>query len=59
MAENAEEVNINYRKSPIAVGPRPRHAKVAAGEHVPHITDAALQKQLRAAAARTTPATPC
>jgi 2-polyprenyl-6-methoxyphenol hydroxylase-like FAD-dependent oxidoreductase len=49
MAENAEEVNLNYRKSPIAVGRRPRHAKVAAGEHVPHLTDPELQKQLRAA----------
>jgi 2-polyprenyl-6-methoxyphenol hydroxylase-like FAD-dependent oxidoreductase len=48
MAENAEEVNINYRKSPLAVGSRLRHAKVAAGEHVPHITDPELQKQLRA-----------
>jgi 2-polyprenyl-6-methoxyphenol hydroxylase-like FAD-dependent oxidoreductase len=49
MAETAEEVNIAYRTSPIAVGRRPRHAKVAAGEHVPHMTDEALQKQLRAA----------
>jgi 2-polyprenyl-6-methoxyphenol hydroxylase-like FAD-dependent oxidoreductase len=49
MAETAEEVNVAYRTSPIAVGRRPRHAKVAAGEHVPHMTDAALQKQLRAA----------
>jgi hypothetical protein len=49
MAETAEEVNIAYRTSPIAVGRRPRHAKVAAGEHVPHLTDEALQKQLRAA----------
>jgi 2-polyprenyl-6-methoxyphenol hydroxylase-like FAD-dependent oxidoreductase len=49
MAENAEEVNLNYRKSPIAVGRRLRHAKVTAGEHVPHLTDAELQKQLRAA----------
>jgi 2-polyprenyl-6-methoxyphenol hydroxylase-like FAD-dependent oxidoreductase len=49
MADNAEEVNINYRKSPIAVGRRPRHSKVAAGEHLPHIADPELQKQLRAA----------
>jgi 2-polyprenyl-6-methoxyphenol hydroxylase-like FAD-dependent oxidoreductase len=48
MAENAEEVNINYRKSPIIVRSRPRRAKLAAGEHVPHLTDAALQKQLGA-----------
>ena len=49
MAETAEEVNVAYRNSPIAVGRRPRRAKVAAGQHVPHMTDAALQKQLRAA----------
>jgi 2-polyprenyl-6-methoxyphenol hydroxylase-like FAD-dependent oxidoreductase len=49
MAEVNEEVNLNYRKGPIAVGSRPRHAKVAAGEHVPHMTDPELQKQLRAA----------
>ena len=48
MAENAEEVNINYRNSPIAVGPRLRRAKVVAGEHLPHVADAAVQKQLSA-----------
>jgi 2-polyprenyl-6-methoxyphenol hydroxylase-like FAD-dependent oxidoreductase len=53
MAENAEEVNINYRNSPIAVGSRPRRAKVAAGEHVPHIADPELQKHLRAACENT------
>jgi len=30
------------------VGQRPRHAKVAAGEHLPHVVDAAIQKQLSA-----------
>jgi 2-polyprenyl-6-methoxyphenol hydroxylase-like FAD-dependent oxidoreductase len=49
MADNAEEVNINYRKSPIAVGRLPRRAKVAAGDHLPHVADPELQKQLRAA----------
>src|ERR1700757_3863433 len=48
MANAAEEVNINYKGSPIAVGDRPRHAKVAAGEHVPDVTDAAVHKQLSA-----------
>ncbi|MGO9693273.1 MAG: FAD-dependent monooxygenase [Mycobacterium sp.] len=48
MAETAEEVNVNYRNSPIAVGRRPRPAKVAAGEHLPHVVDAAVQKQLAA-----------
>ena len=46
MANMAEEVNINYRDSPIAVGSAPKHAKVAAGDHLPHAVDAAVQKQL-------------
>jgi 2-polyprenyl-6-methoxyphenol hydroxylase-like FAD-dependent oxidoreductase len=49
MAETAEEVNVAYKDSPIAVGRRPKHAKVGAGQHVPHATDEAVQKQLRAA----------
>jgi 2-polyprenyl-6-methoxyphenol hydroxylase-like FAD-dependent oxidoreductase len=49
LADYSEEVNIAYRRSPIAVGRRPRHAKVAAGDHAPHMVDAAVQKQLRAA----------
>jgi len=48
MADTAEEVNVSYKNSPIAVGQRPRHAKVAAGEHLPHVVDAAIQKQLSA-----------
>ena len=48
MADMAEEVNINYRNSPIAVGRGPQHAKVAAGDHLPHVVDAAVQKQLSA-----------
>ena len=49
MANMAEEVNINYRNSPIAVGRGPKRAKVAAGDHLPHVVDAAVQKQLSAA----------
>jgi 2-polyprenyl-6-methoxyphenol hydroxylase-like FAD-dependent oxidoreductase len=49
MAETAEEVNVAYKDSPIAVGRRPKHAKVAAGQHVPHATDEAVHTQLRAA----------
>jgi 2-polyprenyl-6-methoxyphenol hydroxylase-like FAD-dependent oxidoreductase len=49
MAETAEEVNVAYKDSPIAVGRRLKHAKVVAGQHVPHATDEAVQKQLRAA----------
>ncbi|MDR3656859.1 MAG: FAD-dependent monooxygenase [Mycobacterium sp.] len=48
MAETAAEVNINYRNSPLAVDRCPRRAKVAAGDHVPHMFDAVLQKQLSA-----------
>jgi len=48
MANMAEEVNINYRNSPIAVGRAPKRAKVAAGDHLPHAADAAVQKQLSA-----------
>jgi 2-polyprenyl-6-methoxyphenol hydroxylase-like FAD-dependent oxidoreductase len=49
MADTAEEVNVGYKNSPLAVGRRPRHAKIAAGEHLPHVVDAAIQKQLSAA----------
>src|SRR5271168_3707915 len=49
LANNAEEVNIGYSASPIAVGRRPKHAKISAGEHLPHILDEALQKQFSAA----------
>ncbi|MGA9494099.1 MAG: FAD-dependent monooxygenase [Mycobacterium sp.] len=48
MAETAEETNLAYKHSPIAIGRRPRHAKVAAGQHVPHVGDDAVQKQFRA-----------
>jgi 2-polyprenyl-6-methoxyphenol hydroxylase-like FAD-dependent oxidoreductase len=48
MANTAEEVNVSYKHSPLAIGRRPRHAKVAAGQHAPHVTDAAIQKQLSA-----------
>jgi 2-polyprenyl-6-methoxyphenol hydroxylase-like FAD-dependent oxidoreductase len=49
MAATVAEVKVGYPRSPIAVGRRPKHAKVAAGQHVPHATDEAVQKQLRAA----------
>jgi 2-polyprenyl-6-methoxyphenol hydroxylase-like FAD-dependent oxidoreductase len=48
MANIAEEVNIGYQGSPIAIGPRLKHAKVVAGEHLPHVVDEAVQKQLSA-----------
>ena len=49
MAETATEVNVRYQDSPITTGRRVQHAKVSAGEHVPHVADAAVQKQLSAA----------
>ena len=48
MANAAVEVNVNYTGSPIVEGDRPRHAKVAAGEHLPHVANAAMQRQLAA-----------
>jgi 2-polyprenyl-6-methoxyphenol hydroxylase-like FAD-dependent oxidoreductase len=48
MASNVEETNVKYRNSPITVGRRLRRAKVVAGEHLPHVSDAALQKQIGA-----------
>lgn len=46
LATVAEEIDINYRDSPIATGLSPRNGKISAGEHLPHVADAALQKQL-------------
>lgn len=51
MAESVAEVNVGYPHSPIAVGSRPKHARVAAGQHVPHCADEAVQRQLRASCA--------
>jgi 2-polyprenyl-6-methoxyphenol hydroxylase-like FAD-dependent oxidoreductase len=48
MAETATEVNVSYKNSPIAMGRCPRRAKVSAGEHLPHVSDAEVQKQLGA-----------
>ena len=49
-SDEAERIPVadSYRNSPIAVGRRLRHAKVVAGDHVPHAVDAAVQKQLSA-----------
>jgi 2-polyprenyl-6-methoxyphenol hydroxylase-like FAD-dependent oxidoreductase len=48
MADTAEEVNVSYKNGPLASGRRLRNAKVTAGEHFPHVVDAAIQKQLSA-----------
>jgi 2-polyprenyl-6-methoxyphenol hydroxylase-like FAD-dependent oxidoreductase len=49
MASNITETNIAYENSPVVLIAGPRHAKVSGGQHLPHITDPALQKQLGAA----------
>jgi hypothetical protein len=46
MASNIAETNIDYKSSPVTLSSGPRHAKVSAGQHVLHITEPALQKQL-------------
>ena len=46
MADTAAEVTVAYPKSPISVGRRLKHAKVAAGDHLPHVSDEAARKQL-------------
>nr|MCH9730150.1 FAD-dependent monooxygenase [Actinomycetes bacterium] len=48
MVNDATEVTINYMGGPIAVGDRPRGAKVAAGQHFPYVSDPAVYRQLRA-----------
>jgi 2-polyprenyl-6-methoxyphenol hydroxylase-like FAD-dependent oxidoreductase len=49
MASNIEETNVGYKRSPAVLSSGRRHAKVFAGDHFPHIADATVQKQLRAA----------
>lgn len=46
LARTAAEVDVNYRKSPLALGNPPRGAKVAAGDYLPHVEDLDIQKQL-------------
>ena len=46
MASNIAETNIAYKNSPITLSGGPRNAKVSAGQHLPHISERGLQKQL-------------
>jgi 2-polyprenyl-6-methoxyphenol hydroxylase-like FAD-dependent oxidoreductase len=48
VANVVEEIPIRYVDGPLAMGPRLGHAKVVAGEHLPHVADASVQKQLSA-----------
>jgi 2-polyprenyl-6-methoxyphenol hydroxylase-like FAD-dependent oxidoreductase len=54
MAETAEQINVAYQNSPVTVAQPPRHAKVTVGQHLPHVTDEDVQKQLRAACGQQT-----
>lgn len=48
MASVVEEIGVGYADSPAVLDRRPRHSNIAAGQHLPHIDDAAVQKQLTA-----------
>ena len=45
IANELEEVALSYRGSPIVTGHH-RHARVAAGDHAPHVADVAVQDQM-------------
>jgi 2-polyprenyl-6-methoxyphenol hydroxylase-like FAD-dependent oxidoreductase len=49
MASNITETNIAYQGSPAVLAATSRRAKVTPGQHVPHIDDPQLEKQLSAA----------
>jgi 2-polyprenyl-6-methoxyphenol hydroxylase-like FAD-dependent oxidoreductase len=48
IANQLEEVALSYRGSPIVTGHH-RHARVAAGDHAPHVAGTAMQDQMSAA----------
>jgi hypothetical protein len=54
LADQLEETALRYRHSPVVVDHHPRHARVRAGDHAPHVDDPAVQAALRAAVAGTT-----
>ncbi|WP_051574372.1 FAD-dependent monooxygenase [Mycobacterium sp. URHB0044] len=49
IATVVEEVGVGYQGSPAVLDRHPRHAEVVAGQHLPHVSDAMVQKQLGAA----------
>ena len=49
MASNITETNIAYKGSTAVLAAGPRHTKVTPGQHVLHIDDADVQKQISAA----------
>ena len=46
MANTLEEITVSYQDSPAVLGGPLPHAKVRAGQHLPHVADADLQKEL-------------
>ena len=48
MIEDIAEVKLSYPHSPVAVGDRPKAAKVATGQHFPCVSDPAVYNGLRA-----------
>jgi hypothetical protein len=48
MASNITETNIAYKNSPAVLASGVRNAKVSTGQHVPHVDDDELQKQISA-----------
>ncbi len=55
LATIVEEVGVGYQGSPAVLDRGPRHADVAAGQHLPHLADAELQKQLTLACGAANP----
>jgi 2-polyprenyl-6-methoxyphenol hydroxylase-like FAD-dependent oxidoreductase len=55
MATIVEEIGVGYQGSPAVLDRGPRHADVVAGQHVPHVADAELQKQLTLACGAANP----
>jgi 2-polyprenyl-6-methoxyphenol hydroxylase-like FAD-dependent oxidoreductase len=53
LADQLEETTLRYRHSPIVVDHHPRHVRVRAGDHAPHVEDTAVQTALRAAVGQT------
>ena len=48
LASVVEEIEVGYQGSPAVRGGELSHAKIAAGQHVPHIADTELQKVISA-----------
>ena len=48
LANVVEEIGVTYEASPAVLSASARHAEIVAGQHLPHIDNAKLQKQLSA-----------